>query len=1132
MYHKVNAKRDDRNRKRQQIMDVHSADGDLRSLLSGMNIPLSTVFSGDKRFEKLNDEHDKFMVKCIEENCKVSLQEIVDAIHFKFNLSISKVAVSHHLNNLLYTLKTIRHEPENANNGVNKESRNFTLRLLELQSENANMVFMDETNFNLHISTRKGRSQRGERCTSIAAGSRGANIHCIGNVELVHDEIKRGSFRKESAQEWMKNCLRKEKQKYNRPVVVVIDNALVHSDIKSILLIPEFSEHSFLRIGSYSPMLNPIETVWSSVNAKIKRSLVVCLVEVLHRQKNVSMTESRARTLEQLMIESINSISISTCANCIASISRYIAPALKLEDITLINKFLIFFIYNFEIRKNYLQLIKENDANASTSIIYACISLDKSHGYVEVGGLHRNKALDKVVNPNNEYIKSWIYTSGGYIHPKKLPGIVLALKYPESKYTLQNVSFEICLENKIESKYGGANQKWKIFNSKNFTEPTISAFNTNKMDIQITTANKYDICTFNIYPNLEINQMGYCIYTMKYENKYKVCLACSKKVSNTYKVSILNANESFICDYGKNSDLHLKLKKRGKKILDSPINLTDYEIEETMKIWIKFEKSLKLKSSPLKMIKLLKNLQNKERNKMKINLKLFAILDLNFSTMHLLENIYSLNGLLKYAKEKFNVDIESVYSFAGNKFENFNQITVDETKNYHFESILDLKIQDKNYWSETIITFENIKKNTIEECIHNTFSTKDLIVPLFKYNFPSCLKIIRIGLISMTCGNIQFVKLLKIKDSFKIIQILPPYYINDTGYQNVKISDILKTNEIFHIAKDEYFAFYCDETCLIGTIINDNINSNSSDVFEDADNSLISQMDESKFKLNGMCDMTSNSKKLIYAVDLHFYPISDAIEKEIKQFKNEIFHNTFPHFIVVSSTSHCIINKKIPRKCLDAAINILKLNSVGGCDSEKSSISYVLNKPENKKFILTSPQRSAANSNLYTMSNAKPVMLFKNGYKTSTAISVCVSSIQDILEKATNRLKLSKRATNLFRLNGDAIKNIKDIQRNEYISVSTNSKFLLYENLQKNIQLKANWARKYRKYGSDIFQPPVSSVEYANNASNDLKYQENYKYEYNKNSNSYFFYSTLHPTSVYLSRIIYSIFIMQFNVCF
>ncbi|OAF67836.1 hypothetical protein A3Q56_04436, partial [Intoshia linei] len=39
-------------------------------------------------------------------------------------------------------------------------------------------------------------------------------------------------------------------------LVVVIDNTSVHSDMESILLILEFSEHSFLKLGPYSPMLN------------------------------------------------------------------------------------------------------------------------------------------------------------------------------------------------------------------------------------------------------------------------------------------------------------------------------------------------------------------------------------------------------------------------------------------------------------------------------------------------------------------------------------------------------------------------------------------------------------------------------------------------------------------------------------------------------------------------------------------------------------------------------------------------------------------------------------------------------------------------------------------------------------
>ncbi|OAF67239.1 hypothetical protein A3Q56_05026 [Intoshia linei] len=77
-----------------------------------------------KRFEKLNDQH-QFMVNCIEQNCVVSLQEHLDAIRLKFYLIVSKVF--QHLNNLVYILKTIRHEPEYPHNTVNKEKEEILL---------------------------------------------------------------------------------------------------------------------------------------------------------------------------------------------------------------------------------------------------------------------------------------------------------------------------------------------------------------------------------------------------------------------------------------------------------------------------------------------------------------------------------------------------------------------------------------------------------------------------------------------------------------------------------------------------------------------------------------------------------------------------------------------------------------------------------------------------------------------------------------------------------------------------------------------------------------------------------------------------------------------------------------------
>ena len=41
---------------------------------------------------------------------------------------------------------------------------------------------MDETNFNLHISRRDGRSLKGRRYNVVSAGTQSANIHVIGSI--------------------------------------------------------------------------------------------------------------------------------------------------------------------------------------------------------------------------------------------------------------------------------------------------------------------------------------------------------------------------------------------------------------------------------------------------------------------------------------------------------------------------------------------------------------------------------------------------------------------------------------------------------------------------------------------------------------------------------------------------------------------------------------------------------------------------------------------------------------------------------------------------------------------------------------------------------------------------------------
>ena len=75
-------------------------------------------------------------------------------------------------------------------------------------------------------------------------------------------------------------------------LVVVADNAPAHSQLYHVF---EGTDAMLLRLGPYSPMLNPIESIWSKVKAFVKAQMRVPLVE------GPNMQEQRLRYLEEIL---------------------------------------------------------------------------------------------------------------------------------------------------------------------------------------------------------------------------------------------------------------------------------------------------------------------------------------------------------------------------------------------------------------------------------------------------------------------------------------------------------------------------------------------------------------------------------------------------------------------------------------------------------------------------------------------------------------------------------------------------------------------------------------------------------------------------------------------------------------
>ena len=279
------------------------------------------------------------LIYWVEQNPKITLAQLKERFQqLDQPVSFSIETIRKRLDGQLFTLKKVRNEPENANSEINKAKRQaYARRYLELQSERRAVLFLDETNFNLFISRSSGRSVAGTRCTSIAAGSKGRNIHLIGaisNFGWSYFETRRGSFDSVCARDFVERLLLQAKLIYPEGATLVVDNAPCHSQIELVLDNPELDNFEILRLGPYSPMLNPIEHIWSIIKSAVKRMHAENIRDLLRGEDRgqTSCQEYRIQAIEGYIESGLREVNPAKIMSCVAHVQSHLAAAINCEE--------------------------------------------------------------------------------------------------------------------------------------------------------------------------------------------------------------------------------------------------------------------------------------------------------------------------------------------------------------------------------------------------------------------------------------------------------------------------------------------------------------------------------------------------------------------------------------------------------------------------------------------------------------------------------------------------------------------------------------------------------------------------------------------------------------------------------
>jgi len=223
---------------------------------------------GGKRNGKITDEILNEIEGIIERNACITLKNISNKILENKNVHLSATSINNALKRLRITLKsaTMNLDRLNAPSTIHQRKEyalNFSLNAPVIRE---NIVFIDESGFNHHLRRNKARSKRNTEAHVIIPTVRGRNVSLIGAMNLhgiIHKKIITNCNVNASIFiQFLDELFQKLDEANITGAWLVLDNCTIHKT-QEVQEKVRSTSHTIIYLPPYSPMLNPIEKVFS-----------------------------------------------------------------------------------------------------------------------------------------------------------------------------------------------------------------------------------------------------------------------------------------------------------------------------------------------------------------------------------------------------------------------------------------------------------------------------------------------------------------------------------------------------------------------------------------------------------------------------------------------------------------------------------------------------------------------------------------------------------------------------------------------------------------------------------------------------------------------------------------------------
>lgn len=305
----------------------------IASAAVAFGIPKSTAYDINKRFvvsgnifatkkggafqKKMTPAIEQALLDWVDNEADTTLKTLAERILNRFGIAVSQSTVSRALSRNGFTLKLLRQIPESRNSpeviAARKDYANVFMR--DQPIDRKCIVWVDETGFNLHLRRKYGRALAGLRANVVVANSRGANISiCAAMSEegLLVNKVHRGSYTAVLFVEFLELLFARLDVLGRTACWVILDNVRFHHCTIVADCATKFG-HCLVFLPPYSPMLNPIESLFGKWKASV-------------RSRHVVFTPAELLSMIEL---GRNEITTADCLSWIRDSNRNIALSLQ-----------------------------------------------------------------------------------------------------------------------------------------------------------------------------------------------------------------------------------------------------------------------------------------------------------------------------------------------------------------------------------------------------------------------------------------------------------------------------------------------------------------------------------------------------------------------------------------------------------------------------------------------------------------------------------------------------------------------------------------------------------------------------------------------------------------------------------